>query len=165
MTSITQPVNFMITRILEAPVEQVWDVWTEPELVMQWWGFDGFVTPLVEMDLREGSTAFLCMSSPDFGNHYSIWHYHKIVPMQRIEYVHKLADERGNKINPVEIGMPADLPQEQKQVVLFKRLAANRTELTVIEYGWATGQMLELSRLGLTQCLNKMERLLTQKAA
>jgi uncharacterized protein YndB with AHSA1/START domain len=165
MTSKSQSINLIMTRTFDAPVEQVWNAWTEPELVMQWWGPDGFIAPLVEMDLREGSTAFLCMSSPDFGNHYSIWHYHKIVPMQRIEYVHKLADECGNKIDPVAMGMPADFPQDQKQVVLFKRLAASKTELTVIEYGWTAGQMMEMSRMGLTQCLNKMETLFTKRAA
>ena len=154
-----KPKNLVLTRIFDAPVEHVWNAWTEPELVMQWWGRDGFVTPLVEMDLREGSTAFLCMSSPDFGNQYSIWHYHKIVPMQRIEYVHKLADECGNKIDPSAMGLPLDFPHDQKQVVTFKALSNNRTELTVIEYGWTEGQLMELSRMGMTQSLNKMATL------
>jgi uncharacterized protein YndB with AHSA1/START domain len=27
-----------ITRVFDAPVEQVWKAWVEPEMVKQWWG-------------------------------------------------------------------------------------------------------------------------------
>src|SRR5712671_5866735 len=31
-----------ITRVYDAPVEAVWDAWTDPEQVAQWWGPRGF---------------------------------------------------------------------------------------------------------------------------
>jgi hypothetical protein len=56
--------------------------------------------------------------------------------------------------------MPADFPQGIRNTVTFKPLGDSRTEITVTEYDWTVGQMMELSRLGMEQCLDKMAALL-----
>jgi uncharacterized protein YndB with AHSA1/START domain len=45
-----------ITRIFDAPREEVWRAWTEPERIAQWWGKRGWSTPVtsVELDVRPG---------------------------------------------------------------------------------------------------------------
>ena len=148
--------DLIVTRIFDAPIEQVWRAWTDAEYVMQWWGPVGFTAPLARMDVHEGGTSLVCMSSPDFGTHYSTWEYREIVPLTRIEYIHNLSDEAGNKIDPVSVGMPPDFPQDQRHVVTFKALGENKTELAVTEHDWTVGQMMELSRIGMEQCLDKM---------
>ena len=35
-----------IVRTFDAPPEQVWQAWIDPEQVARWWGPDGFETPL-----------------------------------------------------------------------------------------------------------------------
>ena len=148
--------DLVITRVFEAPIETVWKAWSIPEQVMRWWGPDGFTSPLARLDFREGGTSLVCMSSPEFGDLYSTWHYRKIQPLRRIEYIHNLADKEGNKIDPTSIGMPPDFPQDQLNVLTFKDLGAGRSELTVTEAGWTAGQMMEMSRMGMEQCLDKM---------
>ena len=159
MSTATTNHDLVFTRVFDAPIERVWKAWNDPEDVMQWWGPDGFTSPLARIDFREGGTSLVCMSSPDFGDNYSLWHYQAIVPMQRIEYIHSLADKEGRKIDPITIGMPPDFPQDQRQVITFKALDNHTTELTVTEYGWTEGQMMEMSRLGMNQCLDKMAAL------
>ena len=148
--------DLVVSRIIDAPVEQVWQAWTDPELVKQWWGPDYFTCPFARIDFRAGGTSLVCMSSPQFGDQYSTWHYKEIVPLQRIDYVHNLADKDGNKIDPTSVGMPPDFPQDQLNSVTFKALGAGKTELTATEYGWTEGRMMELSQMGLEQCLDKM---------
>jgi uncharacterized protein YndB with AHSA1/START domain len=154
----TEPIkrDLVITRLFNAPIEQVWKAWVDPEYVMQWWGPNGFTAPLAKMDFREGGTSLVCMSSPQFGDQYSIWHYQKIVPIQRIEYIHNLADEKGNKIDPTTVGMPPDFPQDLLNTVTFKAVGQDKTEITVTECDWTVGRMMELSKMGLEQCLDKM---------
>jgi len=41
-------------------------------------------------------------------------------------------------------------------ILAFKRIDENKTELTAIEYGWTLGEMREMSKLGLEQCLDKL---------
>ena len=45
-----------ITRVFDAPREQVWRAWTEPERLAAWWGKRGWSTPVssVELDVRPG---------------------------------------------------------------------------------------------------------------
>jgi uncharacterized protein YndB with AHSA1/START domain len=45
-----------IRRVFDAPREQVWRAWTEPEQLSRWWGARGWSAPLSEirMDVRPG---------------------------------------------------------------------------------------------------------------
>jgi uncharacterized protein YndB with AHSA1/START domain len=159
MTDTTNNVkkrDLVVTRLFNAPLSLVWKAWSDPEYVMQWWGPEGFTSPLAQIDFREGATSLVCMSSPEYGDHYSTWRYEKIVPMQRIEYIHNLADKDGNPVDPVKMGMPPDFPRDQRHTVTFKDLGNGKTEMTATEYDWTVGHMMEMSKLGLNQCLDKM---------
>jgi hypothetical protein len=87
---------------------------------------------------------------------YSTWEYRAIEPLRRIEYVHNLADKDGKKADPVRLGLPPDFPRDQRHTVIFEALGDMQTKMTVTEYGWTAGRMMDLSRLGLEQCLDKM---------
>jgi uncharacterized protein YndB with AHSA1/START domain len=54
-TTVTKPSEFEIRveRIFDAPRAHVFSVWTNPELIPEWWG-DG--TVVEEMDVRTGGT-------------------------------------------------------------------------------------------------------------
>ncbi len=161
MNPITKQ-DLVITRIFDAPIQQVWKAWTDPDDVMRWWGPTDFTSPLARIDFREGGVSLVAMRPPaHFGNQdmYSTWTYQRIVPLQRIEYIHNLSDADGHKIDPAALGMPPDFPQDQLQTITFKALSPNQTELTVTEHGWIVGQMMEMSRLGMNQCLDKMAAL------
>jgi uncharacterized protein YndB with AHSA1/START domain len=151
--------DLVITRIFNAPVERVWRAWTDPELVKRWWGPDRFTCPFARIDLRVGGTSLVCMRAPkEFGGKdmYSTWEYTAIEPMRRIDYIHNLADKDGNKVDPVALGMPPDFPQDLLNRVTFRAIDGGRTEVTVTEFAWPVGRMMEFSRMGMEQCLNKM---------
>jgi len=52
-----------IVRTFDAPPEQVWEAWVDPAQVAQWWGADGYETPLdsVAIELRQGGRYDLLM--------------------------------------------------------------------------------------------------------
>ena len=152
--------DLVISKVFDAPVSDVWKGWNDSETLMKWWGPDNFTSPLAKMDVREGGTSVVGMSSPQFGTSYSIWQYEKIVPQQQLVYIHNLSDKDGNKIDPASIGMPPDFPIDQRQLIEFKALNGGKTEVTVTEYGWTEGQMMEMSRMGMEQCLDKLEAVL-----
>lgn len=159
--------DLVFTHNFSAPIERVWQAWTDPELVKQWWGADGFNCPLAKIDFREGGTSLLAMHAPaelHMPDSYSTWTYIKIMPNERIEYTHNLSDADGNKIDPSTIGMPADFPQGQRHVLELEDLGDGQTRLTFTEHGWPEGQMREFSRMGMEQCLSKMQKLLEQAA-
>jgi len=54
-----------ISRLLNAPIELVWEVWTNPEHIKNWWGPDGFTNTIHIMDVKpEGRWEFV-MHGPD----------------------------------------------------------------------------------------------------
>jgi uncharacterized protein YndB with AHSA1/START domain len=150
--------DLVVTRIYEAPVELVWKAWTDPELVVLWWGPKDYTSPVCRIDLRVGGHYLFCMRAPkEQGGHdyYSTGVYRKIVPMERLEFTHSLADQDGNKIDPAQVGMPPDFPKELIYEIVFKSIG-DKTELTITEYGWTLGQMYEYAVMGLNQSLDKL---------
>ena len=157
--------DLVITRVFDAPVELVWKAWTDPEYVMRWWGPTGFTSPTCKIDFREGGKLVFHMRAPkefqgpqDF---YTSGVYKKIVPLKLIEFSQGLSDKDGNRIDPTTMGMPADFPKEIPSALAFKRVG-DKTELTVTEYGWAVGQMRDLSEAGMNQCLDKLAETLAK---
>lgn len=158
--------DLVITRIFDAPVEEVWKAWTDPEYVVRWWGPTGFTSPSCKIDFREGGKFVFHMRAPkefqggqDF---YTSGVYKKIVPLKLIEFSQGLSDKDGNRVDPTSMGMPADFPKEIPSALAFKRVG-EKTELTATEYGWAVGQMREMSEAGLSQCLDKLAAVLAKR--
>jgi uncharacterized protein YndB with AHSA1/START domain len=150
--------NVVVTRVFDAPVEMVWKIWTDPELVRRWWGPDRFTCPSAEIHFKEGAKSIVCMRSPkEFGGGdiYSIWNYTKIIHHQHIEFIQNLADAKGNKMSPVALGMPSDFPEDIRTVVVFKTLGKDKTEMTVTE-DVDFGQMAKFAQMGMEQCFGKM---------
>jgi uncharacterized protein YndB with AHSA1/START domain len=155
--------DLVVVRTFDAPVEQVWRAWSDSGLVMRWWGPHGFTCPVAKMDFREGGTSLVCMRAPKefLGGQdmYNTWTYEDIVPMERFVYILRFADKNGNMMDPAQQGLHPDLPKEMRNEVTFKELAKNKTEVTVTEYDWKFGPMMEISKTGLEQCLDKMAAL------
>ncbi len=155
-TQQTMTHDLIFARQFNASVDQIWKAWSESEYVKQWWGPNGFTAPVANMDFREGGTSFVCMHSPDFGTLCNTWTYTKIVQKERIEFTHRWADENGNIVSPAEAGIQPDLPDEVPHEITIKDLDNGQTELTVSEFGYATDEMVQMSKTGLEQTLDKM---------
>lgn len=154
--------DIVVTRVFDAPVEQVWKAWNHPDDVMQWWGPAGFTCIAAKMDFREGGTSLVGMRAPkEFGGQdlYNTWTYQKIVPMQQFGFIQNFADREGNTADPALHGLPPDAPQAVRNLVTFKALGSDKTEMTVTEFDWTVGPIMELSTAGLEQCLDKMARI------
>jgi uncharacterized protein YndB with AHSA1/START domain len=154
--------DLVVTRVVDAPVGQVWRAWTDPKQVRRWWGPTGFTCPLARMDLREGGTSLVAMRSPEGLDLYNTWAYRSIVPLRRLAFIQNFADQGGNTITPASIGLPPDIPQDVRSLVTFHALGEHRTELTVTEYGYVSDQIRELSKAGLEQVLDKLATSLQQ---
>ncbi|MGQ0815350.1 MAG: SRPBCC family protein [Gemmatimonadota bacterium] len=148
--------DLVVTRVFDAPVERLWDAWTNPEHVIRWWGPAEFTPSVAKLDVREGGTSLVGVRSPNGRDFYNTWTYRKIAPHRRIEFVQDWADHDGAKVDPVQLGLPRDLPRELRHLVVFVSLSDTKTEMSVIEYGYTSKQTLEVSRAKLEQSLQRM---------
>ena len=83
-----------ITRIYDAPVQAVWDAWTDPEQVAQWWGPRGFSLTTHSKDLRPGGSWNYTMHGPDGVDYPNKTHYFEVEPLSKLVYDHGSHDDR-----------------------------------------------------------------------
>lgn len=90
----------VIERTFEAPIDLVWQLWTDPEHFKNWYGPQGFSIIVSEMDVRVGGKRLICMVSPD-GN-MKMWfagEYITVEVTEHLVYTDNMADEHGNLMN------------------------------------------------------------------
>jgi len=94
--SLSVQQEFVITRTFDAPRELVFEAWTNPEHVTQWWSPHGFTNPLVEIDLRPGGIMLIHMRGPDGQIYPDKAIFHEIVRPERLVFTSvAFEDERG----------------------------------------------------------------------
>ena len=151
------------TREFAAPATQVWRAWSDPDYLTQWWGPTGFTSPSAELDFRVGGTSLVCMRAPaEFGGQdmYTTWTYRRIEPMQP-DRVRQPVHRRGGR----ERSAAARRPRRGAAPGHLHAVAADRTSMTVTEFGYPSEQVRDQSKAGLEQCLDKMAALLEKVAA
>ena len=78
----------VISRVLDAPRELVFEAWTDPRHVGQWWGPHGFTNTIHEMDVRPGGVWRFIMHSPDGVDYVNKVVFIEIVKPERLVYHH-----------------------------------------------------------------------------
>lgn len=83
-----------IIRIYDAPVEAVWDAWTDPEQVAKWWGPRGFTLTTHSKDLRVGGHWHYTMHGPDGTDYVNTTKYFEVEPQKKLVYDHGGHEDR-----------------------------------------------------------------------
>lgn len=86
--SSTKDREIIISRTLNAPVELVWEAWTNPEHIANWWGPNGFTNTITKMDLIPGGEWLLVMHGPDGTDYKNKSIFKEIVPHKKIVFQH-----------------------------------------------------------------------------
>ncbi len=76
----------LITRVVAAPRERVWEAMTDPAQVAQWWGPRGFTTTIEKMDLRPGGIWKMVMHGPDGTDYPNKSVFREIMKPERIVF-------------------------------------------------------------------------------
>jgi uncharacterized protein YndB with AHSA1/START domain len=84
---MTSETSLRVERSYDASPEEVFDAWTNPEVLRRWWAVhpDGS-TPIAEVDLRVGGRYRLSMESPDGERHTVQGEYHEVDRPHRLVY-------------------------------------------------------------------------------
>lgn len=83
---MNNPKNRTLTleRTFDAPLDLVWEAWTQPEHIAQWWGPRGMQTKVLEHDFTVGGSWKYAMTMPDGSEFIADGVYKNIVPKERI---------------------------------------------------------------------------------
>ena len=119
---------FVISREFDAPRDVVWQAFTDPTKMKQWWGPKGATITASKMDLRPGGTYHYGMRMPDGAEMWGRFVYREITPRERLHFVSSFSDADGGLTrHPMAPGWP----MEMLTTFTFKDEGPRRTTFTV----------------------------------
>lgn len=137
MATKNKPNEISITRVYEAPVKLVWDAWTDPKQVAQWWGPRGFTITTHSKDLKPGGHWAYTMHGPDGTNWENKTIYHEVEKHSRLVYDHGGNDDRPSlfrvTVNFTELGK--NKTQMEMTMALESAEAAEQTRKFIKQAG------------------------------
>ena len=73
-----------INRVFNAPIELVWEAWTQPEHIAQWWSPKGMETKIIEHDFSIGGKWKYSMPMPNGAEFVADGEYTEIIELEKI---------------------------------------------------------------------------------
>jgi uncharacterized protein YndB with AHSA1/START domain len=139
-----------ITRVFDAPRALVWQAWTDPKMMAQWFGPRGFTSSVPELDLRVRGALRIVMHGPD-GNDYPMKGvFTEVKAPERLVFSNIALNNDGNHL------------LEGETTVTFSE-RSGKTTLHVVSHMVGrvpiAPQMLAGMEAGWTQSIDKLEEL------
>ena len=116
---ISEQSTVMITRVFEAPRETVFSMWTDPKKLARWWGPEGHMNALCEIDPRPGGMLKITDQAPDGTTYPLTGTFEKVVAPELIVF---------KTVSPGFVGWS---PWEALNTVTFEELGPRRTRMNV----------------------------------
>ena len=120
-----------ITRVFRAPRALVFKAWTDPEMLVHWFGCAAFTTTFAEADVREGGEWRVGMRSPEGEDFVAHGRYLEVRSPERLGLTHQWDKQ---------VGVIPALNETRVLIVLHEEHGATRLEFR------QTGLATEASR-------------------
>jgi uncharacterized protein YndB with AHSA1/START domain len=137
--------ELVMTRVFDAPQDLVFEVWTEPKHLANWWAPNDFTLPFCEVDFREGGSYRFCMRSPAGEDHWVWGVYREIVEPEQIFFTWDREDLNGN-------------PRSKSVVTLTFEMQGEKTRFTLRQGIFEFAEDCSEHQGGWTECLNRLAR-------
>jgi uncharacterized protein YndB with AHSA1/START domain len=137
-----------ITKEFAFELSLVWDAYTKPELLDQWWAPKPFASRTKVMDFRVGGRRFYAMVSPDGQERWALQEYTSISPKTNFKLFNAFADEDENPELP---GSDWDLTFSEQDGTTKVSISIYNESLErlekMVEMGFEEGTMSQLDSL------------------
>lgn len=162
--------NFIINRSFDAPIEVVFDAWTNPDKVKNWLPPTGATMEYINADIKSGGSSFYSMKYDSGLEMFGKIFYKEIQKPNRIVYTQNFCDKEGKLIKP---SFAPTWPNEMLTTITLTEEAPNKTRITVnwVVHGEATAEERETfhkAKSGMTQgwtgSFDKLENYLLDEA-
>jgi uncharacterized protein YndB with AHSA1/START domain len=157
VTSVDQDYdNLTLTLVadFDAPMERVWELWSDPRKLERWWGPPGYPATFERHDPNPGGEAMYVMTGPDGDTSRGVWRVTAVDPPTSLEFTDAFADSDGTPI--------ADMPGHMVRVLLAEREGGTRMEMQSRFESREDMEKLDGMGMveGLRECVGQMDALL-----
>jgi len=128
-----------IVREFAAEVSLVWDAYTKPEILDQWWGPKPMASRTKFMNFEVGGRRFYAMVSPEGQEHWSIQSYTSINPKTNFKFFSVFADKDEN---PQSLGSEWDFSFSEHN---------GTTKVSIIIYNESLARLEKMIEMGTLQ--------------
>ena len=139
-TSRTEGRDLILNRIINAPRERVFQAWTDPSLLMQWFTPAPWTTSSAETDVRPGGSTLIVMRSPDGTEFPNRGVYLEVVPHQRLVFTNAYTTA----------WEPAEKPF-MTVILTFEDLGEAQTNYTALVRHWTIADREAHEKMGFHQ--------------
>jgi len=135
-------------RTFNAPIADVWRVWSDADSIKKWWGPKGYTGLVLRNDLRDGGGYLWEMKSSQGRMFWNTGTYKGVIANKKIVSTMSFADENGKAIPGSQVSVPGQWPDEITVIVEFNesegqaRVTVTEVDIPLIAYpfmkmGWA----------------------------
>jgi uncharacterized protein YndB with AHSA1/START domain len=146
----THQKQFTITRVFDAPREQVWRAWTDPDEAPYWFHPRDVTTPRehVDFDVRPGGAYRYTMISADGTQYPTVGRYREVAPPERLVFTWGSPDD-ADEVMPVVTVQLAEQGSSGEQTLMTFQLdgIAGQPGDNNVYDGWAEAFDLMAERL------------------
>jgi len=152
MTAAAEPqvhgrASVTINRLMDAPVDLMWKVWTEPEHLKAWWGPRIFTAPVCEVDLRVGGRMHIIMRAENGAEHGADAVFEEIDPPNRLVWTMDAVSPTGETLL-------------KTRTTITLKDEGGKTRLVIVSEGYGVVpeavQMLAGMEIGWNQSIDKL---------
>ena len=137
-----------ITKEFAAELSLVWDAYTKPELLDQWWAPKPLTSRTKDMDFEVGGRRFYAMVTPEGVERWVVQRYTSITPKTNFKLFNAFADQDENLELPGSDWNLSFSEQDGKTKVHISIYNESLERLErMIEYGFREGTMGQLKNL------------------
>jgi uncharacterized protein YndB with AHSA1/START domain len=148
--------NLRITLVadFDAPIDQVWELWSDPRKLERWWGPPGYPATFEKHALEPGGEATYSMTGPEGDRHRGLWRVESVDPPTSLAFTDAFADSDGTPI--------ADEPLTEVTVRLTEHDGGTRMEIhQSFESREEMERMVKMGTLeGLREAVGQMDAVL-----
>lgn len=84
----TKDRELLVIKMLNAPIDLIWQAWIKPDHIAKWWGPNGFTTTITSMNTKPDGEWDLVMHGPDGVDYKNKSIFKQIMPYKKIVYEH-----------------------------------------------------------------------------
>ena len=118
---VKEDTTLRMERLIATTPETLFGFWTRPELLVRWWGPEGYTTPQHAMDVREGGRWRTVMRSPE-GKSFSVSGvYRTLEPPRRLVFTWAWDDDAGLRGNETEVTVTLEPAPGGTKMVLVQK--------------------------------------------
>ncbi|HEU5397896.1 MAG TPA: SRPBCC domain-containing protein [Gammaproteobacteria bacterium] len=143
-----QQAELTLTRIFDAPRELVFDVWTDPKHLAQWWGPEMFTTPVCRVDARPGGELYIVMHGPDGQDYPMKGVFEEVRRPERLSFTNQAMDGSGVVLLEGKTAVSFEALGSKTRVTVHTVMRAKVPQAAFALAGMEPGWNQTLDRLG-----------------